>query len=185
MAMKILQRMQCLGLEPNAITYGIYHRAIMQGEWPTPSQLNAIDAWKRIRFRVEGCSRFRAPLKNLAFMQQETSYAASASTNALSAFDTSAMESPHLSLNASNASLSSGISSQETESLSTNVQERDAKVGFEFKNDFLGPADSISIVHRDRTCELNLPNRKISALDYLAISSGLFFLLEETYYINF
>src|SRR3569623_3642903 len=83
MAMKILQRMQCLGLEPNAITYGIYHRAIMQGEWPTPSQLNAIDAWKRIRFRVEGCSRFRAPLKNLAFMQQETSYAASASTNAL------------------------------------------------------------------------------------------------------
>lgn len=129
MAVRILHRMQCLGLEPNAITYSIYHRAIMQGEWPMPAQLNAIDAWKRVRYRIEGCSRFRAPLKNLALMQQDASYSTNVSANA---FDTSAMESPHL----SNASLSSGISSQETDGLSTNVQDRDAKVKLYYKRTF-------------------------------------------------
>jgi hypothetical protein len=52
--------MRCAtGIYPNAVTYGFYHHALMQGEWPSEARLKAIDAWRRVRLRLECCTRFR------------------------------------------------------------------------------------------------------------------------------
>src|SRR3954468_20913185 len=59
MAVRVLQKMRRAGLSLNAITYGIYHRALMQGEWPSEARLKAIDAWRQVRLLIEGCAKFR------------------------------------------------------------------------------------------------------------------------------
>lgn len=124
MGKELLDRMQCMGLEPNALTYGIYHRAIMQGDWPSLARLNAIEAWKRLQLRMEGCVKFRARLKNINFIPD---VAYSAAHNSVAIENNSTMDSPQRSLNASNASLESALSSQEQENISINAQEQHEK----------------------------------------------------------
>ena len=53
--------MQRAGLEQNAVTYGIYHRAVMGAEWPSEARQNAIKAWNKLRFALNT----RVPLVSL------------------------------------------------------------------------------------------------------------------------
>uniref|UniRef100_A0A915DDG4 Pentatricopeptide repeat-containing protein n=1 Tax=Ditylenchus dipsaci TaxID=166011 RepID=A0A915DDG4_9BILA len=59
LATEVLLKMRRMGIQLNAVTYGIYHRALMQGEWPSDARLTAIDAWSRLRMRLQVCTLFR------------------------------------------------------------------------------------------------------------------------------
>ncbi|CAB3406093.1 unnamed protein product [Caenorhabditis bovis] len=58
MAVKVLQMMQQVGLEQNAVTYGIYHRAVMDATWPTPARQRAIRCWKILQICVNANEAF-------------------------------------------------------------------------------------------------------------------------------
>lgn len=58
MTIQVLRKMRRMGIPINAVTYGIYHHSLMQGEWPSEARLKAIDAWIRLRLRIEVCSLF-------------------------------------------------------------------------------------------------------------------------------
>lgn len=58
MTIQVLLKMRRMGISINAVTYGIYHHSLMQGDWPTEARLKAIDAWIRLRLRIEVCSLF-------------------------------------------------------------------------------------------------------------------------------
>ncbi|CAD5218783.1 unnamed protein product [Bursaphelenchus okinawaensis] len=58
LAVDVLQKMRRIGIPLNAITYGTYHWAVMQGEWPSEAQMKAHEAWRRLRLRLEGAVRF-------------------------------------------------------------------------------------------------------------------------------
>uniref|UniRef100_A0A0K0DIL7 UDENN domain-containing protein n=1 Tax=Angiostrongylus cantonensis TaxID=6313 RepID=A0A0K0DIL7_ANGCA len=49
LAVKVLQAMHRAGVEQNAVTYGIYHRAVLHAKWPTPTRQRAIYAWTQLR----------------------------------------------------------------------------------------------------------------------------------------
>ncbi|VDK47516.1 unnamed protein product [Cylicostephanus goldi] len=49
LAVKVLQAMHRAGVEQNAVTYGIYHRAVLDAKWPTPARQRAIEAWAQLR----------------------------------------------------------------------------------------------------------------------------------------
>ncbi|KAE9550799.1 hypothetical protein FO519_005989 [Halicephalobus sp. NKZ332] len=59
-AVDVLHEMRRLSIVPNAITYAVYHWAVMEGKWPGEARLKAIWAWKRIKIRLDVCSRFSA-----------------------------------------------------------------------------------------------------------------------------
>lgn len=67
-AVDVLREMQRLSIEPNAITYGIYHWAVMESEWPSEARLKAIEAWKRLRLRIDVCVRFAAVRRDPNFI---------------------------------------------------------------------------------------------------------------------
>lgn len=52
MAVKVMRAMQRAGLEQNAVTYGIYHRAVMDATWPSPARQKAIRMWNSLRIVV-------------------------------------------------------------------------------------------------------------------------------------
>uniref|UniRef100_A0A914I9T6 C-myc promoter-binding protein n=1 Tax=Globodera rostochiensis TaxID=31243 RepID=A0A914I9T6_GLORO len=64
MAIIILRKMLNIGIIPNAITYKVYHKALIQSDWPSEPRLSAIAAWRRVQLRLEICSRFRLMLPN-------------------------------------------------------------------------------------------------------------------------
>ncbi|KAI3421289.1 hypothetical protein GPALN_014910 [Globodera pallida] len=64
MATIILRKMLNIGIIPNAITYKVYHKALIQSDWPSEPRLSAIAAWRRLQLRLEICSRFRLMLPN-------------------------------------------------------------------------------------------------------------------------
>ncbi|KAL3084594.1 hypothetical protein niasHS_009147 [Heterodera schachtii] len=66
MAIIVLKRMLNMGIIPNAMTYKVYHKALIQSEWPSELRLSAIAAWRRVQFRLDVCARFRAMLPNSA-----------------------------------------------------------------------------------------------------------------------
>uniref|UniRef100_A0A1I8AET8 TRAF3-interacting protein 1 n=1 Tax=Steinernema glaseri TaxID=37863 RepID=A0A1I8AET8_9BILA len=63
LAVRVLQAMQRAGLEQNALTYGIYHRAVMHANWPTGSHYKAIIAWDKLRVAVFAVARFKKILR--------------------------------------------------------------------------------------------------------------------------
>ncbi|PAV58665.1 hypothetical protein WR25_10047 [Diploscapter pachys] len=52
LAVKVLQAMHRAGLEQNAVTYGIYHRAVLDAEWPTQARQNAVNLWTKLRLVI-------------------------------------------------------------------------------------------------------------------------------------
>ncbi|TMS38632.1 hypothetical protein L596_005312 [Steinernema carpocapsae] len=64
LAVRVLQAMQRAGLEQNALTYGIYHRAVMHANWPTGSHYKAIVAWDKLRMAIFAVARFKIILRN-------------------------------------------------------------------------------------------------------------------------
>lgn len=59
LAVQVLLKMRRMGIQLNAVTYGIYHWALMQGDWPSNARICAIDLWRRVRLRIEVCALFR------------------------------------------------------------------------------------------------------------------------------
>ncbi|CAI5448015.1 unnamed protein product [Caenorhabditis angaria] len=58
MAVKVLQAMQRAGLEQNAVTYGIYHRAVMDAKWPSAARQKAIRMWSILRIAINASDAF-------------------------------------------------------------------------------------------------------------------------------
>uniref|UniRef100_A0A1I7TPQ7 PPR_long domain-containing protein n=1 Tax=Caenorhabditis tropicalis TaxID=1561998 RepID=A0A1I7TPQ7_9PELO len=52
MAVKVMKSMQRAGLEQNAVTYGIYHRAVMDATWPSAARSKAIQMWNLLKIVV-------------------------------------------------------------------------------------------------------------------------------------
>ncbi|CDH93122.1 DENN domain type RAB GEF [Caenorhabditis elegans] len=59
MAVKVMRAMQRAGLEQNAVTYGIYHRAVMDATWPSPARQKAIKMWNLLRIVLTGAETLR------------------------------------------------------------------------------------------------------------------------------
>ncbi|VDD87018.1 unnamed protein product [Enterobius vermicularis] len=73
LAVQVEQAMHRSGLELNAVTYGIYHEAILKQGWPGGSRSVAIKAWRKLALVVRGVSKFKSGLliKGRGDVQQE------------------------------------------------------------------------------------------------------------------
>ncbi|VDK42926.1 unnamed protein product [Anisakis simplex] len=80
LAVKVLQAMQRNGLEQNAVTYGIYHQAVLNATWPVGNQLTAIKAWNRTAIVLRAITQFRF---NLVIQKRKQSLQVSDTTSAM------------------------------------------------------------------------------------------------------
>lgn len=49
-------------MEQNAVTYGIYHQAVLKGGWPVGDRFEAVRAWNRLAIVVRAISLFKMNL---------------------------------------------------------------------------------------------------------------------------
>uniref|UniRef100_A0A915JL67 Uncharacterized protein n=1 Tax=Romanomermis culicivorax TaxID=13658 RepID=A0A915JL67_ROMCU len=63
LAVKAFLDMKRLGIQPNAITYGFYNRAVLEAHWPSSSTLSARRYWTLLRHFVQAVSQFKTPLR--------------------------------------------------------------------------------------------------------------------------
>ncbi|NXU95387.1 DEN4C protein, partial [Xiphorhynchus elegans] len=61
-AVRVLFEMKNAGIQPNAITYGYYNKAVLESSWPS-SNRSGIFLWTKIRNVVHGTAQFRRCLK--------------------------------------------------------------------------------------------------------------------------
>ncbi|XP_019410342.1 PREDICTED: DENN domain-containing protein 4C isoform X1 [Crocodylus porosus] len=61
-AVRVLFEMKNAGIQPNAITYGYYNKAVLESPWPS-SNRSGIFLWTKVRNVVRGVARFRQCLK--------------------------------------------------------------------------------------------------------------------------
>uniref|UniRef100_A0A7I4YM87 C-myc promoter-binding protein n=1 Tax=Haemonchus contortus TaxID=6289 RepID=A0A7I4YM87_HAECO len=66
LAVKVLQAMHRAGVEQNAVTYGIYHRAVLNAKWPTSSRQRAISAWAILRLHLQVITKFKMCIRSNA-----------------------------------------------------------------------------------------------------------------------
>ncbi|CAH0553707.1 unnamed protein product [Brassicogethes aeneus] len=58
LAVKLLLLMKKYGIHPNALTYGLYNRCVLDAEWPAHSSSSQL-LWKKLRNVVMGAAHFR------------------------------------------------------------------------------------------------------------------------------
>lgn len=63
LAVKVLFEMRRHGLQPNAITYGFYNKAVLESKWPT-SDTNAYLQWKKLQNVVAAVAQFKQGMKS-------------------------------------------------------------------------------------------------------------------------
>ncbi|XP_048146923.1 DENN domain-containing protein 4C isoform X4 [Corvus hawaiiensis] len=61
-AVRVLFEMKNAGIQPNAITYGYYNKAVLESSWPS-SNRSGIFLWTKVRNVVRGTVQFRQCLK--------------------------------------------------------------------------------------------------------------------------
>ncbi|XP_010224464.1 PREDICTED: DENN domain-containing protein 4C [Tinamus guttatus] len=61
-AVRVLFEMKNAGIEPNAITYGYYNKAVLESPWPS-SNRSGVFLWTKVRNVVRGTAQFRHCLK--------------------------------------------------------------------------------------------------------------------------
>ncbi|XP_047929471.1 DENN domain-containing protein 4C isoform X2 [Anser cygnoides] len=61
-AVRVLFEMKNAGIQPNAITYGYYNKAVLESPWPS-SNRSGIFLWTKVRNVVRGTAQFRQCLK--------------------------------------------------------------------------------------------------------------------------
>uniref|UniRef100_A0A8C0FPY1 DENN domain containing 4C n=1 Tax=Bubo bubo TaxID=30461 RepID=A0A8C0FPY1_BUBBB len=66
-AVRVLFEMKNAGIQPNAITYGYYNKAVLESPWPS-SNRSGIFLWTKVRNVVRGTAQFRQCLKKSAHM---------------------------------------------------------------------------------------------------------------------
>jgi pentatricopeptide repeat protein len=49
LAIKLLSQMKRSGIQPNAITYGFYNRAVLEATWPSDSTHSSQLLWNKLR----------------------------------------------------------------------------------------------------------------------------------------
>ncbi|KAH1183490.1 hypothetical protein KIL84_014106 [Mauremys mutica] len=64
LAVKVLFEMKKAGVDPNAITYGYYNKAVLESTWPS-SNRSGYFLWTKIRNVVLGIAQFKKALKKL------------------------------------------------------------------------------------------------------------------------
>ncbi|GFS92328.1 c-myc promoter-binding protein [Nephila pilipes] len=65
LAVKVLFEMKRHGVQPNAITYGYYNKAVLESKWPAADTSSTL-MWNRLRNVIMGIAQFRQGLKNKA-----------------------------------------------------------------------------------------------------------------------
>ncbi|KFP16968.1 DENN domain-containing protein 4C [Egretta garzetta] len=61
-AVRVLFEMKNAGIQPNAITYGYYNKAVLESPWPS-SNRSGLFLWTKVRNVVRGTAQFRQCLK--------------------------------------------------------------------------------------------------------------------------
>ncbi|XP_069737289.1 DENN domain-containing protein 4C isoform X2 [Phaenicophaeus curvirostris] len=61
-AVRVLFEMKNAGIQPNAITYGYYNKAVLESPWPS-SNRSGIFLWTKVRNVIRGTAQFRQCLK--------------------------------------------------------------------------------------------------------------------------
>ncbi|NWX18337.1 MYCPP protein, partial [Aegotheles bennettii] len=64
LAVRVLFEMQKAGIDPNAITYGYYNKAVLESTWPS-SNRGGYFLWMKIRNVVLGIAQFKKALRKL------------------------------------------------------------------------------------------------------------------------
>ncbi|KAM8792889.1 DENN domain-containing protein 4C isoform 2-T2 [Eudromia elegans] len=70
-AVRVLFEMKNAGIEPNAITYGYYNKAVLESPWPS-SNRSGVFLWTKVRNVVRGTAQFRQCLKKATQSSQGT-----------------------------------------------------------------------------------------------------------------
>ncbi|XP_064212569.1 DENN domain-containing protein Crag isoform X3 [Tribolium castaneum] len=65
LAVKLLVIMKKFGIQPNALTYGLYNRCVLEAEWPAYSGSSQL-LWNKLRNVVMGAAHFRWAAKQKA-----------------------------------------------------------------------------------------------------------------------
>ncbi|XP_023613578.1 C-myc promoter-binding protein isoform X5 [Myotis lucifugus] len=71
LAVRVLFEMRKAGIDPNAITYGYYNKAVLESTWPSRSH-NGYYLWTKLRNVVLGVAQFKRTLKKHARLSQTT-----------------------------------------------------------------------------------------------------------------
>uniref|UniRef100_A0A669PGB7 DENN domain containing 4A n=1 Tax=Phasianus colchicus TaxID=9054 RepID=A0A669PGB7_PHACC len=71
LAVRVLFEMQKAGVDPNAITYGYYNKAVLESTWPS-SNRGGYFLWMKIRNVVLGIAQFKRALKKLPASSSHT-----------------------------------------------------------------------------------------------------------------
>ncbi|XP_047719199.1 C-myc promoter-binding protein isoform X10 [Prionailurus viverrinus] len=91
LAVRVLFEMQKAGIDPNAITYGYYNKAVLESTWPSRSR-SGYFLWTKVRNVVLGVAQFKRALKKHAHLSQTT---LSADGSDLDAISHGSMDSGH------------------------------------------------------------------------------------------
>uniref|UniRef100_G1PRK5 DENN domain containing 4A n=1 Tax=Myotis lucifugus TaxID=59463 RepID=G1PRK5_MYOLU len=91
LAVRVLFEMRKAGIDPNAITYGYYNKAVLESTWPSRSH-NGYYLWTKLRNVVLGVAQFKRTLKKHARLSQTT---LSADGSDLDAVSHGSMDSGH------------------------------------------------------------------------------------------
>ncbi|XP_072201857.1 C-myc promoter-binding protein [Excalfactoria chinensis] len=71
LAVRVLFEMQKAGVDPNAITYGYYNKAVLESTWPS-SNRGGYFLWMKIRNVILGVAQFKRALKKLPASSSHT-----------------------------------------------------------------------------------------------------------------
>ncbi|KAG3262097.1 DENN domain containing 4A, transcript variant X6 [Ictidomys tridecemlineatus] len=71
LAVRVLFEMQKAGIDPNAITYGYYNKAVLESTWPSRSR-SGYFLWTKVRNVILGVAQFKRALKKHAHLSQTT-----------------------------------------------------------------------------------------------------------------
>lgn len=59
LAVKLLFHMKRCGVQPNALTYGLYNRAVLEAKWPSDCTNSSQLLWNKLRNVILGVALFR------------------------------------------------------------------------------------------------------------------------------
>lgn len=78
-AVKVFLEMRREGVQPNAITYALYQRAILEAEWPPPNVLNACRHWAILKNLVRAVVLFKKAAREQRRQRRQSLYSVSSS----------------------------------------------------------------------------------------------------------
>ncbi|XP_048649078.1 C-myc promoter-binding protein isoform X7 [Marmota marmota marmota] len=105
LAVRVLFEMQKAGIDPNAITYGYYNKAVLESTWPSRSR-SGYFLWTKVRNVILGVAQFKRALKKHAHLSQTT---LSADGSDLDAVSHGSMDSGHGTHTVEQASFNTGL----------------------------------------------------------------------------